>query len=377
MNDSFDVVQKKPLNLLDLDSKNPRFGLDRSKIANQTDILDFIVDNFGVDDVISSLAYNGYFDAEPIIAKAEDNGRFTVIEGNRRLAACLILSGSERAKNQARRTKEFENIKNDVWDDNTEIPVHVYEKGHDPVKLHSYLGVRHITSAKAWDSFAKAAWINDVVSSGAMTLEQISEVTGDKNRTIQRLLEGYNFIQQLVDQGRFHPDDSIRRGRGSNPEFPFSWVYTLLNYGQVRDWLEIEGNSPTEKNPIKAHRIDDAKMTMTYMFGDRSTGTSPAIKDSRQLGLLANVLGSPARRELLSQGKSIEQIEELAREPVDQLARSLEQASAAFTQAMKVISTRSLTDKEAMAIASSAKDVATMGVNVFKSLQSYSDLSFD
>ncbi|WP_244235613.1 hypothetical protein, partial [Pseudomonas aeruginosa] len=225
---------------LNLDSRNPRFGIEKGQRGNQADILDFIVENFGVEDVISSLAYNGYFAAEPLIARRESDGTLTVVEGNRRLSACLMLANSDRAKNQRRRAQEYVDTKKINWTEETEVPVHIVDhKDKEALRLHAYLGVRHIMSAKAWDSYAKAAWIDEVVSSGEMTLAEIGQVTGDKNRTIQRLLEGYHFVNQLIAEGLFLPGNSLKKGRGSNPDFPFSWVYTLLDYSPVREWLDL------------------------------------------------------------------------------------------------------------------------------------------
>lgn len=48
-------------NLL-LDKKNPRFGAPHGTIE-QGPLLDHIVGKFGVNDVLSSIAVNGYFDA--------------------------------------------------------------------------------------------------------------------------------------------------------------------------------------------------------------------------------------------------------------------------------------------------------------------------
>ncbi len=78
---------------LDFDAGNPRFGRTADAPRSQTEILDFIVNEFSVDDVLSSIAVNGFFVAEPLICREQDTGsRLTVVEGNRRLAACLILA---------------------------------------------------------------------------------------------------------------------------------------------------------------------------------------------------------------------------------------------------------------------------------------------
>jgi hypothetical protein len=50
-----------PLADLLLDKDNPRFGFQDNTIVSQDAILDRIVEKFSVDDVLSSLAVNGYF----------------------------------------------------------------------------------------------------------------------------------------------------------------------------------------------------------------------------------------------------------------------------------------------------------------------------
>ncbi|WP_313211483.1 ParB N-terminal domain-containing protein [Stutzerimonas nitrititolerans] len=358
-----------PLRLLNLDSRNPRFGAEKGGRVSQSDILDFIVENFGVEDVLSSLAYNGYFSAEPLIARREQDGTYTVVEGNRRLSACLILAGSDRAKNHRRRTEEYQAVLATDWTDETLVPVQVFDKGDNSLRLNAYLGVRHIMSAKAWDSYAKAAWIHEVVSSGEMTLEQISQVTGDKNRTIRRLLEGYYFINQLKSEAHFLPENSLRKGRGSNPEFPFSWVYTILDYGVVRDWLDLPQDEPANEKPIKRERTADAAALVTYMFGDKGRGRIAAVEDSRQLSSLAAAVGDPTKRDWLASGKTVEQIESLSKAPVDQFAKALNDAHDGLALALKIASEGGLSKDETFQVIGKSKDVANLAASVFKRLR--------
>ncbi|MDU9403476.1 hypothetical protein RTH46_13370 [Pseudomonas sp. zfem004] len=357
------------LNELKLDSKNPRFGVAKGGRANQNDILDFIVENFGIEDVISSLAYNGYFSAEPLIARHEADGSYTVVEGNRRLSACLVLAGDDRASNQARRFSDILENKKSTWTKETTVPVHVFETGDNSLNLNAYLGVRHIMSAKAWDSYAKASWIDDVVSSGQMTLQQIAEVTGDKNRTIQRLLEGYYFINQLKDEGKFIPSDSLRKGRGSNPDFPFSWIYTFLDYSQVRSYLGLSEFDPTNRTPIPKGKTADSAAAISYMFGDRSKARNGLIADSRQLGALASAIADPNKRELLRAGKTVDQIEALSKSPIDQFASSMIEAENAIASALKIVSEGKLDKNDAIHMIGKTRDVAQLSANLFKSLR--------
>ncbi|QTS88855.1 hypothetical protein JLK41_12195 [Ectopseudomonas khazarica] len=372
-NDTGKEISLVSLKDLNLDVNNPRFGMEKGARRNQTDVVDFIVENFGVEDVISSLAYNGYFSAEPLIALKNSDNEYVVVEGNRRLAACLILAGADRSKNQTVLGEKFAGKCKDIWTEDTKVPVQVFEHNEDRTLLHSYLGVRHIMSAKAWDSYAKAAWIDEIIRSGEMNLDQISQVTGDKNRTIERLLEGFYFINQLRDEGLFDPASSLRKGRGSNPLFPFSWVYTLLNYPQVREWLGLVGNEPTNPKPVKADKRADSAAAVTYMFGNKITSKLPAIDDSRQLSTLAGALADPVKRNLLAQGYSIGRIEELTRAPVDQLTKAFGEIEANLTRALELLADRSLSIADAAALLPSGKAIVNRSVDVYGRLKNYSD----
>lgn len=306
-----------PLAKLLLDANNPRFGV-RGNTSDQADILDRIVEQFGVDDVLSSIAVNGYFVAEPLVCRMEPGSDLaTVAEGNRRLAACLILAGDPRASRHPKRTEQFRRI----WQEHGSkkidpVPVIIVGAGEQQQQLLSYLGVRHITPAQAWDSFAKAAWVAQVVESSELTVADIALMIGDQHRTIDRLLEGFYVMAQLEEAGIFRPEDSIRRGRGSVTAYPFSWVYTILGYSSARRFLGLE-DAPPQRDPIKPENLSKATMVVKAMFGDRSKGRNAAIEDSRQLGDLASAVTVPEKASLLEEGRSLVEIQRLTR-PIEQ-----------------------------------------------------------
>lgn len=310
------------LSSLLLDEQNPRFGYVAGRNLSQADIVDHIVETFGVDDVLSSLAVNGYFAAEPMVCrKKPDENRATVMEGNRRLAACLILTGDERASRQRNRTEQFGKL----WVEHGKksidpIPVILFDGSESEKALLSYLGVRHIASAQPWDSYAKAAWVAKVVEDSELTVADVALMIGDQHRTIQRLLEGYYFVRQAIEEGHFRPGDSVRRGRGSVTDYPFSWVYTILGYSTVRRFLEIDEDDGVRPTPLKPHVLPRAGVLTRAMFGDRSAGRNAAINDSRQIGSLASVLADEDKVALLEAGKTVDEIERLT-QPIDQRLR--------------------------------------------------------
>lgn len=336
-----------PLELLDLDENNPRFGRQAGRISSQEAALDYIVESFGVDNLLSSLGINGYFDAEPLIVLPSANGRWTVAEGNRRLAACLILANDPRAANQKSRVDTWKGHTKTPWSPKTAVPVRVFAEKDAPKVLLPYLGVRHLVASQPWDSYAKAKWIADVVEKGLMSLDEIVQVIGDKNNTIERLLEGYYFVNQVAESGLYDTKQSVRRGRGSNPDYPFSWVYTLLDNGGVRDWLELGERKLSNRNVIAAEKLGDAAATMRYLLGDKKQGRNPAIADSREIGLLAAALSDDDKRSLLRSGKTAVEIDQLSRPAMELFTDYLNQAIEALTSAEGLLSSERITKDDA------------------------------
>ena len=315
------AVQYINIEDLELDVENPRFGEDSSSSDTQVDVLNNIVKNYGVTDVISSIAVNGYFSAEPMVVRKNNNKKFTVMEGNRRLAACLIHKNDDRARDQVNLHQQYIDKYNSHGCPKIDpVPAIVFEDddGVDKKSLISYLGVRHIVSTKDWDSYAKAAWISRTIKEGDMSVSDISTMIGDRNSTIKRLLSGYNFIKQMESAGKYNKDDSVKKGRGSNTSYPFSWVYTLLSYKSIQDFVGLSDN-PTDPNPIDEKKLDNAKLLMTAMFGNKNKGQNSQVKDSRNLGVLAEIVASPEKVILLKQGKDVEDINDLTQPIGDRL----------------------------------------------------------
>src|SRR5660397_54407 len=116
-----------PLKHLELDPDNPRFGAQAGKFADEAAVLDYLVDNLGVDNLLPSLAINGYFVAEPLVVKpsSKTKGKYRIVEGNRRLASCLILAGDPRARNQAKRAENILPVAKVRWTVNSTVPARV------------------------------------------------------------------------------------------------------------------------------------------------------------------------------------------------------------------------------------------------------------
>lgn len=349
---------------LDFDVNNPRFGAEVGQRQSQREILNHLVRTFGVDDVLSSIAVNGYFVAEPMIVR-RSKSKFVVVEGNRRLASCLILAGDERAKDQAKLTEKFQVIAHDAGRDIVDsVACIVFDETESSRELLAYLGVRHIASSQGWDSYAKAAWIARAVKEHGITLEEIAAMTGDQNKTVNHLLEGHYFIEQMVSSGYFDPKQSQRKGRGSNTDFPFSWVYTLLFTPAARNFVGLP-DEPRE-NPVPKERLPHAGMLLERMFG--TARTSAVIDDSRDITRLARSLDSPERVALLEAGKHISQIEFEVQPLEDKLRKGLHECQQLLGALTAAIESSKLEKSQAAGALNASLAVARLAQNIYKSL---------
>jgi hypothetical protein len=341
-------IREVPLTDLHFDGTNPRFGSHSMAEANDEAILDEIVRRYGVEDVLSSIAANGYLPTEPLIGIQTDHG-IRVIEGNRRLAALLILAGDSRAANQQRLQEEYRGRATQVV---TAPPVAVYDEDAEFAQLLPYLGVKHIVGPKVWDSYAKATWMAGVLAQPdlGMTIEGIERMLGDTRGTIRRILEGYYLVEQLKEKGAFRPKDSLRKERGSNPEYPFSWVYNALDYSAIREWLGIKNILAPKPHPLPQAKLNNGGELMDFLFGNETKKKPAVIADSRQISDLAACLSKPETLAALRRGTDVERALKKVQPTANQLRDSLQDADDSLAEAWEVLGAAALTETDARSV---------------------------
>jgi hypothetical protein len=331
-------------------------------------VLDHIVENFGVEDILSSLSVNGYFEAEPVVARRTTEG-LVVAEGNRRLAACLMIASDARAIRQQDKARPYI----DAWKAHQRpsidpIPVIIFEGEASQRQLLSYLGVRHISASKSWDSFAKAAWVADVVDQHGIPVADIAKMIGDQHRTIERLLQGFYLAKQLIDSGHFRPTDSQRNGRGSVTEYPFSWVYTILGYAATQRYLELQPGS-AKPNPLAEKNLGKGSVLMRAMFGDKKSGRSSSVDDSRQLGRLASLLVNPETLTMIEQGKKVEEIESAIQHIDEKLRQGIEQVRNILRELVSRMDEVEVDSEIAHSLITPSERAATLANNLTRKLR--------
>ena len=369
----------KPVSLQDLhfDLENPRYGRRSSSVRSETDALNMIVDEFGVDDLLVSIVTNGFFEGEPLIVQPQNEGGYKVLEGNRRLAAMLIIAQDSRAVDQKRRQQVYAQKLNDNGTTApTNVPVLVIDDRQSLKEVLAYLGTKHIVGASEWDSYAKARWIAAMKASSDLSLRQIKEMIGDVSGFVDRILESYYVVEQLRREGRFEPSQSYVGGRGSNPEFPFSWVYTALNLANVRKFIGLSDREPAEDIVLDEH-LNDAGDLMQMMFGNKGAGREPVIEESRDIADLAKALADKRKSALLREGEKLETVEEKTKPVSDRLQVLLDSVLESLRKANGLISPADLSATEALELLAPARSIFQSAKNARDGLQKVADGDFE
>lgn len=360
---------------LHFDVNNPRFGPGPGKVTDEAKILYNIVEQHGVGDLLSSLAVNGYSDAEPLIGLRQNDGSIVIKEGNRRLAACLVITNDPRAKTQEKRHQLYAAMHAEHGSKPVDpVPVTVFEENEMGLVL-PYLGVKHIVGAAEWSSWAKAAWADELIHQHGIQLPTAMAMLGDEQKQIPRILASYYFVQQLIETKRFIPEDSIKKGKGG-AQFPFSLVYNGLGYPRIKEWVGFENDSAPQKDPVSADKLDAATEFMDFVCGNRSKGIKAVVKDSREFTLLNKVAGDAEALASLRTGVPLKEVARRMDPAPQQLMEGLVAAREILGDLMALVSQKKLTSAEAKDVASPARDVANLARNLFKNIQT-SALSLD
>lgn len=327
--------RKRPLLNVDigrlhLDPSNPRLP-EEAQGRREDELLQHLYEHFDLDEIAAPMGQNGYFDEEPLVAVPNglpaglapasgeppsndyrnflDAADFTVVEGNRRLATARILR--EPAIRQKLRVRGWPEISQAVREDLDLLPVIVYPTRHEVLP---YLGVRHITGNKKWDSYAKARYIAAMLSEGRSVNDIVREV-GDRSQGVIKNAVSY----QMLQQAKRDLDWDIERAKED-----FSYMLLAIGQRNIKiylGWGTDLGNDrvrvlPLEDVPLDAPvpdtHLQNLKDFLSWVYGEGSK-VLPVIKESRDItNYLSHVVASPKAVDYLRRTRDLREAYDLA-----------------------------------------------------------------
>ncbi len=323
------VLLNLGIDRLHLDPANPRLP-EEAQGRSEDEVLQHLFEHFDLEEIATPMGQNGYFDEEPLVAVPIDlpekltpkpgekesadylkflqTAEFTVVEGNRRLATARILR--DEPLRQRLRVRSWPEISAAVRNDLDELPVIIYPTRQEVLP---YLGVRHITGNKKWDSYAKARYIAAMLEEGH-DIEMIEREVGDRSQGVRKNAIAYKTLQQA----RTELDWDITRAKED-----FSLMLLAIGQRNIKIFLgwTKDGSNGSMKvlplneiplaAPIPEDHLDNLRDFLSWVYGE-GTKVLPVIKDSREItSFLSHVVASPQAIEYLRKTRDLREAYDL------------------------------------------------------------------
>lgn len=270
---------------LKLDRENPRLVGISARTTDES-IVAQLYRGEELSELLQSISANGYLDIEPLIVWLDPaDNKFTVLEGNRRLAAIRLfrepalvdaITKNERLK------IGIPEISDAVRASLAEVSVY---RVPDREAAWSFIGFKHINGAAKWESYAKAKFAAEWYKSGKVSLEQISEKIGDRHDTIKRMVAAIYVLEQAERNDIFSLTDR------KVTKFNFSHLYTALSRSTYMSYLGLEtawSRFDPRPDPVPGDKLARLREVLVWIYGSKEDDREPVVQsqnpDIKNLG---------------------------------------------------------------------------------------------
>lgn len=266
---------------LNLDPINPRFII--SPNANQESIINYLLEYEGVLSLAQSInEFGGLMPGERIIVY-ELNGKYIVLEGNRRVCACKLLLNSSLIPPKfidrfpsanAETIKNLEALNIDVVKDRESAQSTLYH--------------RHIKGVKRWSTISKQKFFASEFRS-KKTIEEIAHNTSTTQSDVKKGIKEYNLIEYMMELDNWKSDEKERLNLQDLKLSPFLRVFSSKSkiYEQNASKLlrmEYDQKSLKPVSSLKKGVFDRAiYLIAKAAFFDNEFNTRNHIEDIQQL----------------------------------------------------------------------------------------------
>ncbi|WP_312466384.1 ParB N-terminal domain-containing protein [Atlantibacter hermannii] len=287
---------------LELDDANPR--LPNAVERTQQAMINYIASSTSLEDLMSAISQNGFFSGEPLIVIPGDNGKFKVIEGNRRLTAVKLILNPYLSDNPSARAINIHNENKSVFD---ALPVIIKQSRNDVLP---YLGFRHITGIKQWEPLAKARYIEQIFDitnpslSASERYHEVAKIIGSRRDHIKRNLDALA-VYRRIEKDDFYGIDEL-----NEQSIKFSILSTALADERIGAFVGVDikkdGETiPTDPiiNPRYLNDIAIKELTEWLYLRDKEGNTK--VGESRNLRQLAAIVNNSKALQQFREGASL------------------------------------------------------------------------
>lgn len=283
----------RDVDILDLDPKNPRLPEELAGKA-QAALLRYLYDNLVLEELAQSFVDNGFFTHEPMIIMPSKGSRYTVLEGNRRLAALMILRGRPEAEGLS---FDIEAPKGSLTRLKT-IPCYQVKNREE---VYQFLGFRHIGGIKTWGAEAKARYIarevEEAVERGSSApFRDVGRRVGSNAPGIRNSYIALKLLRYARDEFAF--DARILQNER------FGVWQRALNSPDIRQYIGFGDAREYEEIQQALRELHEAHLKRVLSDLTPSGDTRKAvIEDSRDITDYGRILSHPKASRMLERYK--------------------------------------------------------------------------
>lgn len=309
-------IELIPVADLSFDPQNPRFaryfGLEAQP---EPAVIERMVKAENVQELMGSIGEQGYFSGEPLLV-AKSNGSLIVVEGNRRLAALKLLLGQISSQTPM---PSIDLIRSEAKNFPHSVECIVFEERKEILR---YLGYRHITGAKKWDSLSKARYLKQLKDEFYKDLEEddqlkaIAKEIGSRKDYVAQMLTGLKVFVE-AEAAEFYGMQRVR-----SEDVDFGVLTTALSYSNIAQFIGLEG-----RTDINAENLnhDSSKELLSWIFAQDQQGYT-ILGESRNLRKLSAVVACGPAVENLRKDGNLEIAYLLTEGPAEAFNNALEAA---------------------------------------------------
>lgn len=285
-----EAARKPKLQLISIDDlrfdrENPRLADRTPARASQEQLKEALLSSpMDARELVPSFVANGFLPYDPLIVRPRGDGSYTVVEGNRRLAALRSMQASSDQDVAAAFTGHHLET----------VPCLVFEGSADQEL--AYLGLRHISKTKDWSSDAKAAFIERFLSAGH-DIKKAASLTNTSLNGLKHLLLVRRLFERARELGLYIPHES------AEGETLFWHLGDAVRRSRTKEYLRLV----QDPDPLRQPELDESRFErlVTWIYGNPKTNQSRIIQSIRDIPELDSALGHPKSTEALEAGSSI------------------------------------------------------------------------
>ena len=322
---------KVSVDWLKLDRENPRLVGISARTTDES-IVAQLYRGEELGELLQSISANGYLDIEPLIVWLDPaDQKFTVLEGNRRLAAIRLFREPALVDAIAKNDRikiAVPQISNAVEASLAEVSVY---RVPDRDAARSFIGFKHINGAAKWESYAKAKFAAGWYNSGNVSLEEISEKIGDRHDTIKRMVAAIYVLDQAERESVFSLTDR------KITKFNFSHLYTALSRSTYMSYLGLEtawSRYDPKPDPVPADKLDRLREVLVWIYGSKEDDKEPVVQSQNpDIKNLGETLASAEGLHILRAGGTLAEAHASTRAADETLSASLIRARSVLREA--------------------------------------------